>query len=188
MKKLIVAAFLMSAIAPTGAHAQGVPNPFSGMGRDSDQPISITADSTTADMRAETATYAGNVHVIQGNLHIRAETLSIKAAKGTIEHIEAQGGVILASPQGEATGSSAVYDISQRVVRLSGKVTLVKGQNAMQGTSLVVNLATGKAELMGGGADGRVTGIFVPTKAPKLPSSGTAPKTESENKDTGTKP
>jgi len=180
---------MLCAIPATApALAQGVPNPFSGMGRDSDQPISITADSTTADMRSETATYAGNVRVMQGNLILRSDTLSIKAARGTIEHIEANGSVILSSPQGQATGSTAIYDISQRVVKLSGKVTLVKGPNALQGSTLTVNLATGKADLAGGGPDGRVTGIFVPAKNPKLPIPASQPKTGSDKKETGTTP
>jgi lipopolysaccharide export system protein LptA len=188
MTRHLIPAILLSILSAGAAQAQGVPNPFSGMSRDSDQPISISADSTTADMHAQTATYAGNVHVTQGNLHLRSDSLSIKANKGTIEHIEAAGGVILASPQGEATGSTAVYDISQRVVKLSGKVTLVKGQNAMQGTSLVVNLATGKADLAGGGADGRVTGIFVPNKPLKLPASANGAKDETPAKDPASKP
>jgi lipopolysaccharide export system protein LptA len=188
MTRFLIPAIVLPLMAAGAAQAQGVPNPFSGMSKDSDQPISITADSTTADMRAQTATYAGNVHVTQGNLHLRSDTLSIKANKGTIEHIEAQGGVILASPQGEATGSTAVYDIAQRVVKLGGKVTLVKGQNAMQGTSLVVNLATGKADLSGGGSDGRVTGIFVPNKPLKLPATVGGTKDQAPTKDTTTKP
>lgn len=184
---LLLSALPLAGLAQTSL-AQGVPNPFSGMGRDSDQPISITADSTTADMRAETATYAGNVRVMQGNLILRSDTLSIRVSKGTIENIEANGSVILTSPQGQATGSTAVYDISQRVVKLSGKVTLVKGPNAMQGSSLVVNLATGKADLLGGGPDGRVTGIFVPTKPLKLTVPGSQPKTGSEKKESGSNP
>ena len=184
---LLLSTLSLAATAPA-AVAQGVPNPFSGMGRDSDQPIAITADSTTADMRAETATYSGNVRVMQGNLILRSDTLSIKVARGSIEHIEANGSVILSSPQGQATGSTAVYDISERVVKLSGKVTLVKGPNAMQGSSLVVNLATGKADLLGGGPDGRVTGIFVPTKPLKLPVPGSLPKTGGEKKENGSNP
>jgi lipopolysaccharide export system protein LptA len=184
---LVLTALTALALAPA-AVAQGVPNPFSGMGRDSDQPISITADSTTADMRAETATYSGNVRVMQGNLILRSDSLAIKVSRGTIEHIEAKGGVILTSPQGQATGSTAVYSISERVVKLSGKVTLVKGPNAMQGSSLVVNLATGKADLLGGGPDGRVTGIFVPTKPLKLPTPGSLPKSGDEKKESGSNP
>jgi len=158
------------------AHAQGVPNPFSGMGRDSDKPIAIAADTTTADLRNETATYAGNVRIEQGNLHMRSDTLAIKASKGSIARIEAKGNVVLTSPQGHATGAAAVYDVADRVVRMSGKVILAQGPNILRGSSLVINLATGRAELTSsGGAGGRVEGIFVPTKTPKAPSPGLAP-------------
>ena len=91
------------------------------MGRDSDKPIAIAADTTTADLRSETATYAGNVRVEQGNLKLRSDSLSIKATKGTIMRIEAKGNVVLASPQGQATGGTALYDISQRVVTMGGQ-------------------------------------------------------------------
>ena len=162
---LLAAAVCSAAVA----QAQGsVSNPFSGMGRDSDKPISISAEKTTADIRGETATYAGNVRVEQGNLKLRSDSLSIKASKGTIMRIEAMGNVVLASPQGQATGASALYDISKRVVTMGGKVILAQGPNTMRGNSLVINLATGKAELSGAGAGGRVEGVFVPAKTPKI--------------------
>jgi len=184
IRTALAATYLSLAFLATGANAQNVPNPFSGMGRDSDKPIAISADTTTADMRTETATYAGNVRVAQGNLKLRSDTLAIKASKGTISRIEAKGNVVLASPQGEATGSSAVYDIAQREVRMGGKVVLVQGLNTLRGTSLVINLATGRAALTGaGGASGRVEGVFVPTKNPKLPTvGGPAPEKAPENK------
>ena len=166
MKLILVAT--AAVVFAAAAQAQGVPNPFSGMGRDSDKPISIAADATTADLRSETATYAGNVRVEQGNLKLRSDSLAIKATKGTIMRIEAKGNVVLASPQGQATGATALYDISQRVVTMGGKVILAQGANIMRGSSLVINLATGKAELTGAGAGGRVEGVFVPAKTPKI--------------------
>lgn len=169
IKTALVATMAVAGFA-SAAHAQAVANPFSGMGRDSDKPIAIAADTTTADLHNETATYAGNVRVEQGNLKLRSDTLSIKASKGTITNIEAKGNVILASPQGQATGSSAIYDISERVVKMSGKVVLAQGPNVLRGTSLVINLATGRADLTGAGAGGRVEGVFVPQKAPKVPT------------------
>lgn len=169
------------------AQAQGVPNPFSGLGRDSDQPIQIAADTTTADLRSETATYAGNVRVSQGNLKLKSDKLAIKAAKGTILRIEATGNVVLASPQGQATGASAVYDIAQREVRMGGKVVLAQGQNILRGTSLVINLATGRAALTGqGGVSGRVEGVFVPSKTPKAPTF--VPQPQTQEKPTESKP
>jgi lipopolysaccharide export system protein LptA len=176
MIKRVLTASVLFAGSLTAAQAQGVPNPFSGMGRDSDQPISIAADSTTADIRSETATYAGNVRVEQGSLKMRSDTLAIKASKGAIARIEAKGNVVLASPQGQATGGVAVYDISDRVVKMSGKVILAQGPNILRGSSLVINLATGRAELTSqGGASGRVEGVFMPTKTPKAPTLGPTP-------------
>lgn len=174
------ALFLSATFASlAAAQAQGVPNPFTGMGRDSDKPIQIAADTTTADLRSETATYAGNVRVAQGDLKLRSDKLSIKAAKGTISRIEASGNVVLASPQGQATGATAVYDIAQREVRMGGKVILAQGQNILRGTSLVINLATGRAALTGqGGTSGRVEGVFVPSKTPKVPTIGPAPASQ----------
>lgn len=181
MIKFVPTASLALACSIAAAHAQGVPNPFSGMGRDSDQPIAIAADSTTADIRNETATYAGNVRVEQGSLKMRSDTLAIKASKGAIARIEAKGNVVLASPQGQATGGSAVYDIADRVVRMSGKVILAQGPNILRGSSLVINLATGRAELTAqGGAGGRVEGVFVPNKTPKAPTLVPAPSNESK--------
>lgn len=180
----VIAALAFVCSSPI-AFAQ-TPNPFSGMGRDSDKPIAIAADTTTADLRSETATYAGNVRVTQGDLKLRSDTLSIKAAKGTISRIEAKGNVVLASPQGQATGATATYDIAQREVRMGGKVVLAQGQNILRGTSLVINLATGRAALTGqGGTSGRVEGVFVPLKNPKMPTIGPKP---AEEKPAETKP
>ena len=179
MIKTALAASIVFSFGVSLAHAQGVANPFSGMGRDSDKPIAIAADSTTADIHNETATYVGNVRVEQGNLKLRSDSLSIKAAKGSISHIEAKGNVILASPQGQATGANAVYDIGERVVKMSGKVILAQGPNILRGSSLVINLATGRAEMTAGGtSSGRVEGVFVPTNTPKRPAVGPAPAGE----------
>jgi lipopolysaccharide export system protein LptA len=162
----VLIALLFTAVAAHAAET-GVANPFSGMGGDSDKPISIQADSTVADINGETATYKGNVHVVQGDLKLRSNLLHIRAQKGTISRIEADGDVVVASTQGQATGANAVYDVTARVVTMTGKVVLTNGPNVMRGTMLVVNLASGHANLT---SNGRVEGLFVPSKAPKAPA------------------
>ena len=156
------------ALAANVATAQNVANPFSGMGNDSDKPISIQADTTVANINGETATYKGNVHVVQGDLRLRSDTLAIRATKGTISLINANGNVVVASTQGQATGANAVYDVAKRTVVLTGKVVLTNGQNVMRGTSLIVNLASGQANLTS--PTGRVEGLFVPPKNVKAPA------------------
>ena len=158
---------LILLFSTVAAHAAGVANPFSGMGHDSDKPISIQADSTVADLKGDTATYKGNVHVTQGDLQMRSDMLHIWAQKGTISRIEANGNVVVASTSGQATGANATYDVSKRLVTMTGKVILTNGQNVMRGSMLVVNLASGQANLT---SQGRVEGLFVPSKNPTMPS------------------
>jgi lipopolysaccharide export system protein LptA len=165
---VLFTAVASSAALAASAAGSSVPNPFSGMGGDSDKPIAIQADTTVADINGETATYKGNVHVVQGDLRLRSDTLAIRAQKGTISRIEANGNVVVASAQGQATGANAIYDVSKRIVTLTGKVVLTNGQNVMRGASLIVNLASGQANLTS--PTGRVEGLFVPTKPLKAPA------------------
>ena len=178
----------LAVLFAANAAGSSVPNPFSGMGGDSDKPISIQADSTVADINGETATYKGNVHVVQGDLRLRSDTLNIRAQKGTISRIEANGNVVVASTQGEATGANAIYDVSKRIVTITGKVVLTNGQNVMRGNSLVVNLASGQANLTS--PTGRVEGLFVPSKAPTLPAftNGQEPAPKAAEPKPATKP
>lgn len=158
---------LLSALAlPLAVFAQNA-NPFSASGKDADKPIGISADSIVADVKNQTATYAGNVVVSQGELRLRSDTLSIQASKGEVRRIQAKGNVVLASAQGQATGAMADYDVTGRMVVMTGKVVLSQGQNVMRGSRLAVNLATGQAQLSsspGVTGSGRVEGLFVPAK------------------------
>lgn len=169
MKQFLIS---FSALALAGSvWAQGA-NPFSGSSKDADKPIGISADSILADVKNQTATYAGNVVVSQGELRLRSDSLSIQANKGEVRRIQAKGNVVLASAQGQATGGAADYDVTGRSVVMTGKVVLSQGQNVMRGSRLVVNLATGQAQLTstpGVTGSGRVEGLFVPAKksAPK---------------------
>jgi lipopolysaccharide export system protein LptA len=73
---------------------------------------------------------------------------------------------------------------------MSGKVILAQGPNILRGTSLVINLATGRADLTGAGAGGRVEGVFVPQKTPKVPSlvPGAAPSEKPATSSSESKP
>ena len=165
--KLFLAGLACAALA-SAASAQNT-NPFSASSKDADKPIGISADSILADVKNQTATYAGNVVVSQGELRLRSDALSIQATKGEIRRIQAKGNVVLASAQGQATGALADYDVTGRMVTMTGKVVLSQGQNVMRGSRLVVNLGTGQAQLTsapGVTGSGRVEGLFVPAKKP----------------------
>jgi lipopolysaccharide export system protein LptA len=171
-------ALLACAALPAAAFAQAA-NPFSMSAKDADKPIGISANSILADVKNQTATYAGNVVVSQGELRLRSDSLSIQANKGEVRRIQAKGNVVLASAQGQATGAMADYDVTGRMVTMTGKVVLSQGQNVMRGSRLVVNLATGQAQLTstpGVTGSGRVEGLFVPAKKGEAkPSAAPAP-------------
>jgi lipopolysaccharide export system protein LptA len=178
IRRLTFLTLLAGAANAHGAYAQGA-NPFAFSHREADKPIGISANSIVADVSNQAATYVGNVVVTQGDLKMRSDNLTIKAAKGEVSRIQAKGNVVFASRQGQASGAQADYDVLGRTVVMSGKVVLTQGLNVMRGTRLVINLNSGEAKLTGDGGvtgtGGRVEGIFVPAKSqnpkPKAPIS-----------------
>jgi lipopolysaccharide export system protein LptA len=162
---ILRAAFLSVLVSP--AAAQGLDGT---LGLNGDQPIAVNADSFSADLEAETGTYTGNVLVVQGAVKLHADEITIAAPRGKATRMEAQGHVVLDTPSGTAVGNTAVYDIPRQVVRLAGNVALTRDRNVMRGSSLEVDVATGRAKLAGTVATGgqgqdRVQGLFVPQGA-----------------------
>ena len=159
-----------------------------GLGFDPAQPIAVNADSFAADLNAESGTYTGNVIVIQGEVKLRADSVTVSAPAGRASRLEARGNVIVDSPSGTAKGDAATFDVVQRLVRLTGQVVLTKDNNVMRGTALEVEIATGRARLTGGVAasgqapaavsvPGRVQGLFAPQAQPaaQTPNPGGSP-------------
>lgn len=171
-------ALLVCIAGPALAQETPAEDPFADVAADRTQPISVSADQGTANFETETAVYSGNVVVTQGDLRLRAETLTIKAPKGAIATIEADGGIVLTSKSGDATASRATYDVPARRVTLSGNVVLTQGENVLRGNLLTVNLDSGVAELTASGANGRVEGLFLPpAETPAPEEDGSTPST-----------
>lgn len=169
LKALVV---LLCLAGPALAQDAPAEDPFADVAADRTQPISVSADEGTANFETETAVYSGNVVVTQGDLRLRADTLTIKAPKGAIATIEADGGIVLTSKSGDATASRATYDVPARRVTLSGNVVLTQGENVLRGNLLTVNLDSGVAELTASGAEGRVEGLFMPPAETPAPDAG----------------
>jgi lipopolysaccharide export system protein LptA len=170
MKHAAIAALLVLAL-PAAALAQG-----SGLlgKHDTDKPVEIEANKSEYDDKAKTVTYSGNVIVTQGAIRLRADTLK---SEQTNNRILANGKVVVTSPtSGTVTGNNGIYDLTRKIVTLSGNVVLNKpGQMTMKGSLLTVNMVTGQAQLgaapVAGTANtapapglpgGRVQGVFIP--------------------------
>ncbi|MBE7636131.1 lipopolysaccharide transport periplasmic protein LptA [Sneathiella sp. P13V-1] len=147
-------------------------------GFDTDQPIEILADSLEVQQQQQTATFAGNVQVLQGEIRLKAQKLIVhyadsnaKTASGEeapqIRKIDAIGDVFLSSPRETAKGNQGIYDVINKQIQLNGAVVLTQGQNVLRGEQMVLDLVSGRSRIVGtgtGNTGGRVRGIFVPQK------------------------
>jgi len=154
------------------------------------QPIEISADTLDVFQAEHKAIFTGNVIAVQGTTQMRSARMVVfyrenadKAAPAAVAaksstpqgiyRIDADGGVVFATPAETAQGDQAVYKVDADTIDLTGKtVTLTRGQNVLKGNQLIYNLATGRSMLTASGtevkADGggtkpaRVHGLFVP--------------------------
>jgi lipopolysaccharide export system protein LptA len=173
---------LLSALSLTALY------PGTGLGQsldhDSSQPIEISADSLEVEQEQQVATFAGNVDAVQGDLVLSADRLrvhyegkdsavGIAAGSGNrIRRIDADGNVIIASPEETAEGDEGTYDVRGKLVVLEGAVVLTRGENVIRGERLVMDLVSGKSRIVGAettvadGAEassgGRVRALFTP--------------------------
>ena len=132
------------------------------------QAIEITADTLEVRQSENVAVFAGAVNAIQGDMVLNADVLTVyyREAQGGqgnlgVSRIEAEGNVVVSSPQETAQGERGVYDVEQARIDLAGAVVLNSGNNVIQGETLTMDLATGVSKVSGA-ASGRVTGLFVP--------------------------
>ena len=143
---------------PGLAHAQATSFQLS-----SDEPVQIQADSLDVRDAEGKAIFDGNVEVVQGELSLRAATMTVFYAQdkekqgsaagglgsaGNIQRIEADGGVAVRSGQQVATGDRGSFDMASEVITLTGnEVVLTDAGNVITGCRLTIRMATGNAQV-----------------------------------------
>jgi lipopolysaccharide export system protein LptA len=168
MKRLLAIALAASLMTAMGAAQQatltrGMLNP--------NAPIEISANASTFDQNSGLLVYSGNVVVRQGEVRMRADVMRAKLVSNKPVRINAEGRVVIDAPNGIATGDTGVYDVTPRLITLTGRVVLTQDRSVMRGQKLVVNLVNGLANLTGGagGTTGRVQALFTPNTAQPAP-------------------
>jgi lipopolysaccharide export system protein LptA len=73
-----------------------------------------------------------------------------------IRRIEAKGGVTVIQKDQNATGDTAIFNMRENTVTLTGNVTVTHGQDILRGQRLVVDLTSGVTKI----DQGRVEGLF----------------------------
>ncbi len=183
-------AVIVTLLAPGMAGAQG-PAPGQSLlpGQNRDQPVQIEAASLEVHDKSKTATFTGNVQVVQGDTTMKCQSLVVfygrevgiaqnepkqasiaPGPKGAqdIRKIEAHGGVTVVTKDQNATGDDAIYDLQSKTIKLIGNVIVSQGQNVIHGESVVVDTVTGNARVEssegGGTVPGRVRALILPNQ------------------------
>ena len=146
-------------------------------GQNNGQPIHIEAMTLEIRDKDKTATFSGNVKVVQGDTTMRCRTLVVfygpeegagatKAAAaptstetlaapgmpqgGSIRRAEARGDVTVVSKDQNASGDLGVYDMKKKTITLTGNVVVSQGKNVLHGERVVVDTVTGDARIDSG--------------------------------------
>jgi len=202
-RALSFAAALLTLVAPSLALAQagGPPNALQGFSQNRDQPVKIDAATLEVRDKNKTATFSGNVQVVQGDTTLRCRTLAVfydsdnGATGGTgnsmtsarpgpggqsrIKRLEAKGGVTVIQKDQTATGETGIFDMASNTVTLTGNVIVKQDENVMRGEKLIVDLTTGSAKFEAGkSGTGRVQGLFLPSSAQGIKQQDKKPDTK----------
>lgn len=157
LKPFVVLGLLLAAPAAVGAQTANVS--FGGLKADTTLPVEVTAENLEVNQTDGTATFVGNVLVIQGEMRLSASTIRViyDATGKEIDRLVASGQVLIVNATDAAEAAEAVYTIASGEVVMQGNVLMTQGQTAINGEKLVINLKTGTGRMEGG-----VTTTFTP--------------------------
>lgn len=163
----LAAPVLLAAIVLAGAGAAQDADDGGVTAGNASQAIEITADTLEVRQSENVAVFEGSVNAVQGELVLNADMLTVyyresEGGQGNlgVSRIDAQGNVVISSPDETAQGQSGTYDVESGRIDLAGGVILSRGNNIVQGETLTMDLETGVSRVSGGST--RVQGLFVP--------------------------
>ena len=116
----------------------------------------IQADAYDVTNTAGVTILSGQVDVRQGETRILSDVMRIHggatgvgAATSDISRIEATGNFYYLTPDQEVRGNSGVYTKESDSFTVTGDVILLQGENVVTGDTLIYNLTTEEARVVG---------------------------------------
>ena len=163
----LLASALAAAVMLAGAGAAQDSDDAAGGTNEASQAIEITADTLEVRQSENVAIFEGDVKAVQGEMVLNADMLTVyyrdvEGGQGNlgVSRIDADGNVIVSSPDETAQGQRGVYDVENGRIDLAGGVVLNRGNNIVRGETLTMDLESGVSRVSGGST--RVQGLFVP--------------------------
>mgnify|MGYP001828608126 FL=1 len=156
IRSLAIATAALAGILLAEAAAQE--GRIEGLALSGDKPIQIESDKLQVQDEKGTATFSGNVKVVQGDTVMQAGFMTVhyardgggSAATGSskIDRIDVRDKVYIRSDDQEATADKGVFNMKSEIVELTGKqVVLSQGDNVLVGCKLTVFLKTSEARV-----------------------------------------
>lgn len=159
--KVAAIALAIGVAAPEGiAQSPKTPSLFKANPKQREEPIRVTSVTLEVRDKEKKATFAGDVHVVQGETDLRCSELVIfydggeqgaaKAASVSddrgnqrIRRMEARGSVVMTQKDQRAVGDHADFDVVKNTMVLTGNVIVMRGEDVLRGKRLSVNMNTG---------------------------------------------
>ncbi|MBV8400588.1 MAG: lipopolysaccharide transport periplasmic protein LptA [Acetobacteraceae bacterium] len=201
---------MLAGLTPLAAQQpSGPPNALQGFSQNRDKPINIKSATLEVRDKEKVATFAGDVHLVQGDTTLRSNILVVfyeneqagAAAKSPgagaggpsssqIRWAEAKGDVIVVQKDQTATGDNGVFDMRANTVTLMGNVVISQGANVVKGDRLTVDMTTGVSHVeCGKTANGcRVQALFQPNAVKAEPRPAETPPTRDTPRQRAPKP
>lgn len=135
---------------------------FGTLKADPNAPVEVTADKLAVDQADGSATFTGNVVIVQGAMRLGADEVRVEYSRGDkrkIDTLVATGNVVLTSGPDTAGADKAAYAVTTGKVEMSGNVLLTQTGSTIAGQALSVDLRTGTGEM-----SGRVKTVLDPGK------------------------
>jgi lipopolysaccharide export system protein LptA len=173
----ILAAAIIAGVALGQAQQSSAPpNALQGFAQNRDKPIKINATTLEVRDKDKLATFSGDVHLVQGDVDMRSNTLVVfyddqpppeqpppkggKTAVASaqtapqqqsqqIKRVEVKGDVTVRVPQKDqtATGDLGIFDMRANTVTMQGHVVINQGANELRGDTLTVDMNSGASTL-----------------------------------------
>jgi lipopolysaccharide export system protein LptA len=170
----IAAALLVATAQSVAQPEKKSPGLFKASPQMRDEPVRIASLSLEVRDKAKLATFSGNVHIIQGDLNLRSNSLLVfyaddngssgakRAMAGTggnqqIQRMQAHGSVVITRNDQRATADYAEYDVLKNMLMMNGNVVVTRCEDVMRGERLIVDMTTGILRM-----EGRIDGVLSP--------------------------
>ncbi len=170
--------------APVAKSAQKSKKSTGAMGfSQSDEPIRITNKKRVElDDTAGTVTFTGKVKAVQGDTTLYCDKLIVHYAKvkkpgqkeeeaeRVLTKIVALGHVKIVQPGQTSLGQEGVYEVAERRIIMKGRPKIIRGENTISGSKIIVYLDENRAVVEGGSSN--VQAVIQPQGLDMSPNVG----------------